>query len=580
MLIRFALKLSLATLICLSPELFANTTVNQATLSSYDYDNEIFHPIRAEHGMVASEHEIASQVGLDILKRGGNAVDAAVAVGFALAVVLPHAGNLGGGGFLVLHDVKSGQNIALDFREMAPRHASRNMFLDENGNIIAGKSLYSHDAIGVPGTVAGLEYALKKWGSLPLSEVISPAIQLAEHGIPVSHSLAKMLNAVQEKLGKWPSSRAIFFQEDRPLRYGERLVQQDLAHSLRLISQQGSPVFYRGEIGDKIIAQIQHHQGLMQKNDLRAYKVIERQPVMGNYKGYQIVTMPPPSSGGVHLVQILNIVEQFPLQQWGANSAQTLHYLTESMKLAYADRSQYLGDSDFVHVPVKGLSSKRYAQTLAKRISAEHATPSSHIRPANPLPYESDQTTHYSVVDQHGNAVSVTYTLNFNFGSGIVAAGTGILLNNEMDDFSAKNGEPNAFGLIGGDANAIAPHKRPLSSMTPTIVLKDQKAWLVTGSPGGSRIISTVLQTLINTIDFQMNPAEAAAAPRIHHQWLPDEIRVEKGISADTIELLKQKGHKIMQKSTMGRTQTIQILPDGIYGYSDPRNPDGATLGY
>ena len=580
MLIRFALKLSLATLICLSAELFANTTVNQATLSSYDYDNEIFHPIRAEHGMVASEHEIASQVGLDILKRGGNAVDAAVAVGFALAVVLPHAGNLGGGGFLVLHDVKSGQNIALDFREMAPRHASRNMFLDENGNIIAGKSLYSHDAIGVPGTVAGLEYALKKWGSLPLSEVISPAIQLAEHGIPVSHSLAKMLNAAQEKLGKWPSSRAIFFQEDRPLHYGERLVQQDLAHSLRLISQQGSRVFYRGEIGGKIIAQIQDHQGIMQKSDLRAYKVVERQPIMGNYKGYQIVTMPPPSSGGIHVVQMLNILEQFPLQQWGANSAQTLHYQTESMKLAYADRSQYLGDPDFVHVPVKGLSSKRYAQTLAKRISANHATPSSRIRPANPLPYESDQTTHYSVVDQHGNAVSVTYTLNFNFGSGIVAAGTGILLNNEMDDFSAKNGEPNAFGLIGGDANAIAPRKRPLSSMTPTIVLKDQKAWLVTGSPGGSRIISTVLQTLINTIDFQMNPAEAAATPRIHHQWLPDEIRVEKGISADTLELLKQKGHKIVQKSTMGRTQTIQILPDGIYGYSDPRNPDGATLGY
>ena len=265
MLIRFALKLSLATLICLSPELFANTTVNQATLSSYDYDNEIFHPVRAQNGMVASEHAIASQVGLDILKRGGNAVDAAVAVGFALAVVLPHAGNLGGGGFLVLHDSQSGQNIALDFREMAPHHASRNMFLDENDNIIAGKSLYSHDAIGVPGTVAGLEYALKKWGSLPLSEVIAPAIQLAENGIPVSHSLAKMLNAAQEKLGKWPSSRAIFFQEDRPLRYGERLVQQDLAHSLRLISQQGSRVFYRGEIGDKIIAQIQHHQGIMQK---------------------------------------------------------------------------------------------------------------------------------------------------------------------------------------------------------------------------------------------------------------------------------------------------------------------------
>lgn len=358
MLIRFALKLSLATLCCLSTELYANTALNQATLSSYDYDNDIFHPVRAQNGMVASEHEIASQVGLDILKRGGNAVDAAVAVGFTLAVVLPHAGNLGGGGFLIVHDAQSGKNIALDFREMAPRRASRDMYLDENGNIIAGKSLYSHDAIGVPGTVAGLEYALKKWGSLPLSEVISPAIQLAENGIPVSHSLAKMLNAAEDKLGKWPSSRAIFFQADRPLRYGERLVQQDLAHSLRLISQQGSRVFYRGEIGDKIIAEIQNHHGIMQKSDLHAYKVIERQPIIGNYKGYQIVTMPPPSSGGVHLVQILNILEQFPLQQWGANSAQTLHYLAESMKLAYADRSKYLGDPDFVHVPVAGLSSK------------------------------------------------------------------------------------------------------------------------------------------------------------------------------------------------------------------------------
>ncbi|UDM37411.1 gamma-glutamyltransferase [Acinetobacter haemolyticus] len=580
MLIRFALKLSLATLCCLTTELYANTALNQATLSSYDYDNDIFHPVRAQNGMVASEHEIASQVGLDILKRGGNAVDAAVAVGFTLAVVLPHAGNLGGGGFLIVHDAQSGKNIALDFREMAPRRASRDMYLDENGNIIAGKSLYSHDAIGVPGTVAGLEYALKKWGSLPLSEVITPAIQLAENGIPVSHSLAKMLNAAQDKLGKWPSSRAIFFQENRPLRYGERLVQQDLAHSLRVISQQGSRMFYRGEIGDKIIAEIQQHQGIMQKSDLHAYKVIERQPIRGNYKGYQIVTMPPPSSGGVHLVQMLNILEQFPLQQWGANSAQTLHYLAESMKLAYADRSKYLGDPDFVHVPVAGLSSKPYAKMLAQQISATTARPSASIQPNNPIPYESDQTTHYSVTDQHGNAVSVTYTLNFNFGSGIVAAGTGILLNNEMDFFSAKHGVENAFGLIGGDANAIAPYKRPLSSMTPTIVLKNQKAWLVTGSPGGSRIISTVLQTLINSIDFQMNPAEVAAVPRIHHQWLPDEIRVEKGISADTLELLKQKGHKIVQKSTMGRTQTIQILPDGIYGYSDPRNPDGATRGY
>lgn len=386
MLIRFALKLSLATLCCLATELYANTALNQATLSSYDYDNDIFHPVRAQNGMVASEHEIASQVGLDILKRGGNAVDAAVAVGFTLAVVLPHAGNLGGGGFLIVHDAQSGKNIALDFREMAPRRTSRDMYLDENGNIIAGKSLYSHDAIGVPGTVAGLEYSLKKWGSLPLSEVITPAIQLAENGIPVSHSLAKMLNAAQDKLGKWPSSRAIFFQENRPLRYGERLVQQDLVHSLRLISQQGSRVFYRGEIGDKIIAEIQQHQGIMQKSDLHAYKVIERQPIMGNYKGYQIVTMPPPSSGGVHLVQMLNILEQFPLQQWGANSAQTLHYLAESMKLGYADRSKYLGDPDFVHVPVVGLSSKPYAKMLAQQISATTARPSASIQPNNRSP--------------------------------------------------------------------------------------------------------------------------------------------------------------------------------------------------
>ncbi len=575
------LKVSITfTALFLSSPIFAETVQIPNALTSYDYDNEIFHPIQAKNGMVASEHEIASRVGLDILKRGGNAVDAAVAVGFALAVVLPHAGNLGGGGFMVLHEAKSGKNIALDFREMAPQRATKEMYLDQNGEITAGKSLYSHESIGVPGTVAGLEYALKHWGTLPLTKVIAPSIPLAEQGIPVSHSLAKMLNAAKEKLGKWPSSRAIFYQNDRPLQQGDRLVQKDLARSLKLIAKHGSPVFYQGKIGDKIIAQIQNNQGIMQKSDLESYKVIERTPIVGDYRGYQVVTMPPPSSGGVHIVQMLNILEHYPLAEFGVNSAQTIHYLAESMKLAYADRSQYLGDPDFVQVPVTGLTSKKYAAMLAKRISANMARPSAAIQPNNPLSYESDQTTHYSVVDQYGNAVSVTYTLNFNFGNGIVAAGTGILLNNEMDDFSAKRGVPNAFGLIGGEANAIAPYKRPLSSMTPTLILKNNQPWLVTGSPGGSRIISTVLQTILNSIDFKMNPAEAAATPRMHHQWMPDEIRIEKGISADTVALLQQKGHKIVQKSTMGRTQTIQILPDGIYGYSDPRNPDGATVGY
>ena len=563
-----------------APAAVQQTSAAAAASAAYDFDMDVFHPVVANNGMVATEQELASRIGLDILKAGGNAVDAAVGIGFALAVALPNAGNLGGGGFMMVHDAKTGKSVALDFREVAPLKATRNMYLDDKGNVINGKSLYTHYAVGVPGTVAGMEHALKKWGTMPLDKVIAPSIALAEKGFPVSESLAKILRQEQKNMGKWPATTEIFWKDGAPLKRGDLLVQKDLAQSMRLIAQQGAMAFYEGAIAQKIAAEMAPHAGAVTLQDLREYKVAEREPVRGTYRGHEVVTMPPPSSGGTHLVQILNMLEQWPLAQWGQNSAQTLHHMAESSKLAYADRSEYLGDPDFVKIPLKGLTSKRYAESLAKSIDPNRARPAKEIKPGQPQPYESDQTTHYSVVDKAGNAVAVTYTLNTNFGSGIVAKGTGILLNNEMDDFSAKPGVANAYGLVGGDANAVAAKKRPLSSMTPTLVLKDGKPTLVTGSPGGARIITTVLQTVVNTIDFGNNPAEAAAAPRVHHQWTPDELRVEKGLSPDTLALLKQRGHNIAVKPSMGRTQTIQIRNGMLYGYSDPRNPDGQTLGY
>jgi len=556
------------------------TAAAQAASAAYDFDMDIFHPVVARNGMVATEQELASRIGLDILKSGGNAVDAAVGIGFALAVALPNAGNLGGGGFMVVHDAKTGKNIALDFREMAPAGASRDMYLDANGKVVDGKSLYTHYAIGVPGTVAGMEHALKSWGTLPLAKVVAPAAALAAKGFPVSETLAKILQQEKKNMGQWPATRAIFWKNGEPLKAGDTLVQKDLAASIRLIGQQGARAFYQGAIAQKIAAETAPHAGAVTLADLRNYRVVERAPTTGTYRGYEIVTMPPPSSGGPHLVQILNMLEPLPLAQWGSNSAQTIHYLAESMKLAYADRSEYLGDPDFVKIPLKGLTSKAYAAQLLKTIDPNAARSARSIKPGQPQPYESDQTTHYSVVDKAGNAVAVTYTLNTNFGSGIVARGTGIMLNNEMDDFSAKPGVANAYGLVGGDANAVAPAKRPLSSMTPTMVLKDGQPVLVTGSPGGARIITAVLQTVVNVIDFGMNPAEAASVPRVHHQWTPDELRVEKGLSPDTIALLKARGHNVVVKPTMGRTQTIQLRGGALYGYSDPRNPDGKTLGY
>ena len=552
----------------------------QAAAAAYDFDMDIFHPVVASNGMVASEQELASRIGLDILKSGGNAVDAAVAMGFALAVALPNAGNIGGGGFMMVHDAKTGKSVALDFREVAPAKATRDMYLDAQGKVIDGKSLYTHYAVGVPGTVAGMEHALKRWGTLPLSRVVAPAVALADKGFPVSETPAKILQQEQKNMGRWPATQAIFWKNGAPLKRGDALVQKDLAQSLRLIGEQGAKAFYEGAIAQKIAAEMAPHAGALSLQDLKNYKVVEREPVRGSYRGYQIVTMPPPSSGGAHLIQILNMMERWPMNQWGVNSAKSIHHMAEGMKLAYADRAEYLGDPDFVKVPLKGLISKRYADQLAAGINATQARSAKDIKPGKPQPYESDQTTHYSVVDKAGNAVAVTYTLNTNCGSGIVAKGTGIMLNNEMDDFSAKPGVANAYGLVGGEANAVAAGKRPLSSMTPTLVLKDGKPTLVTGSPGGARIITTVLQTVVNTIDFGMNPAEAAATPRFHHQWTPDELRIEKGFSADTLALLRQWGHNVAVKPSMGRTQTIQIRDGMLYGASDPRNPDGQTLGY
>mgnify|MGYP000215102963 FL=1 len=579
-------NLSLALMLVISPiaqsKLLPQPVTNASQLAAnrYDSSNDIFHPVYGKNGMVASEQGLATQVGLDILKQGGNAIDAAVAVGFALAVVLPNAGNIGGGGFMVLHDDKTGKDVAIDFREIAPAKASRDMYLDNQGNVIDGKSLFTHDASGVPGTVAGMEYALKKWGTMPLSKVLEPAIQLADKGFIVSDVLAQTLKEEKSTLGKWSASKAIFFKNGEPLKSGDLLVQKDLAKSLRLIAKQGAKAFYQGEIATKIAKEMQSHGGTMTLEDLKAYKVVERQPIIGDYRGYKVVTMPPPSSGGVHLIEILNMLEHYPIKEDGVNSAKNIHHMAESMKLAYADRSEYLGDPDFVKIPVAGLTSKAYANERVKTIDDNKARLSSTIKPGKPQPYESDQTTHFSVMDKAGNAAAVTYTLNLNFGSGIVVEGTGILLNNEMDDFSVKPGVPNAFGLVGGTANAIEAKKRPLSSMTPTIVMKNNKPWLVTGSPGGARIITTVLQSVVNTIDHEMNPAEAIITPRVHHQWLPDELRVEAGISPDTIKLLQDKGHKVVTKAPMGRIQIIQADDSGFYGYSDPRNPDGKTLGF
>ncbi len=542
-----------------------------------------FQPETAQNGMVASQEAVASRVGVDILKKGGNAVDAAIATGFALAVTLPRAGNLGGGGFMMIHLADSGDTKALDYREMAPAAAFKDMFLGEDGEPDNQKSRFSGLAVGVPGTVAGFAEAFEKHGSgkLTWAELVAPAIGLAENGIEVTPDLAASLTASAKRLLQDPATAAIFYKTGGlPFVPGETLKQTDLAATLKLIADKGAAGFYTGEVAEKIAQKVTASGGGMTTEDLAGYKPVWRDPVVGSYHGYEIASMPPPSSGGVHIVQILNMLQGYPLAEYGPNSADSIHVMAETMRRAYADRSKYLGDPDFVDVPVKGLTDPAYAAELVKSIKMDMATPSEEVKPGDPFPYESNQTTHYSVVDKDGNAVSNTYTLNFSYGVGLTADGTGVLLNNELDDFSAKPGVPNAYGLIGGTANAVEGGKRPLSSMSPTLVFKDGKLFLATGSPGGSRIITTTLQIILNVVDHGMNIAEATAAPRIHNQWLPDEIRIEEGLSPDTIRLLEARGHKVEVKNAMGSTQSIMLVDGVLAGASDPRRPGALSAGY
>ncbi|MEL4250434.1 gamma-glutamyltransferase [Shewanella xiamenensis] len=538
-------------------------------------------PVWAKHGMVASQETLASRTGVEILKQGGNAVDAAVAVAFSLAVTLPRAGNIGGGGFMLVHLAKENKTIAIDYREMAPSKAKKDIFLDENGDAVTKLSREHGLAVGVPGTVMGMSLALEKYGTMTMAQVTAPAIKMAQEGISVSPDLAVSLAGLKRRMSQWPSTAAIFYKADgSDFQVDDILKQPELAHSLQLIAEKGTKGFYEGETAEKLVKAVQEAGGIMTLEDLKHYKAVEREPVRGQYRGYEVVSMPPPSSGGVHIIEMLNVLQQFPIDKFGHNTAQTIHVMAETMKHAYADRSEYLGDPDFYKVPVKQLTDKDYAQKIASQIALNKTTPSEEIKPGNLAPYESDQTTHFSVVDKWGNAVSNTYTLNFSYGSGLVAKGTGILLNNEMDDFSAKPGTPNGYGLVGGDANAVEGNKRPLSSMSPTIVMKDGKPFLVTGSPGGSRIITTTLQIIMNVIDHGLNIAEASNAARVHHQWLPDELRVETSLNRDTISLLEAKGHKVSVQSAMGSTQSIMVTDQGIFGATDPRHSGSEAVGY
>jgi gamma-glutamyltranspeptidase/glutathione hydrolase len=552
-----------------------------ARLPIIDYRNR-FLPEVARQGMIVGPERLAAEIGRDILQGGGNAVDAAVATGFALAVSYPRAGNLGGGGFMLIHLAGEQRQTLIDYRETAPAAAGRDLYLDEAGQVDRQRMYFSHQSAGVPGTVAGLLYALEHYGTMPLKKVLAPAIALAEKGLEVSFALNFEIDARAERLRMNPEARRLFFKPDgSAYGIGERWRQPELAWTLRQIARHGRDGFYAGEVAERIVAEMQAGDGLITLEDLAAYRAVEREPVRGRFHDFEVVSTPPPSSGGVHIIQMLNILEGLPLAEAGHNSAAYLHYLAESMKLAYADRSQYLGDSDFVPVPVAELTSKAYAARQRAGIKPDRAVPSTAIRPGAQLPSESHDTTHFTVADAAGNVVSNTYTLNFSFGSHIAVPGTGMLLNNEMADFAAAPGVANAYGLVEGEANRIEGGKRPLSSMSPTLVLRDGRAWLATGSPGGSVIITTVLQTLLNAMVFDMNIAAAAAGARVHHQWLPDILRVEQGVSPDTIRLLRNMGHKVETGDrTLGRTQSILLENGYLYGATDTRRLGGHVAGY
>jgi gamma-glutamyltranspeptidase/glutathione hydrolase len=538
-------------------------------------------PIAATHGMVVAQEKISAKVGADVMAHGGNAIDAAVASGFAMAVTYPRAGNIGGGGFMVIHTA-AGEDITIDYRETAPAKATRDMFLGNDGKPDIAKSRDSALGIGVPGTVAGLALALEKYGSgkFTWSDLLQPAIALARDGFVVADDIAATLPDLQRRTARWPSSVKIFSRSDgTALQPGDTLTQSDLAATLTAIAAQGPRGFYEGPVAQKLVDGINKAGGIFAIEDLKAYQPVIRQPVRGSYRGYDIVSMPLPSSGGTVLLETLNILEGFPVATLRQGSAPSLHLLIEAMKRAYADRARYLGDPAFVNAPIAILTSKDYAAKQRASIDLDKATPWTDALSAVP-PREGQNTTHYSVVDAAGNVVSNTYTLNFPYGVGLVADGTGVLMNNELDDFTAAPGASNAFGLVGFEANLPGPGKRPLSSMSPTIVLKDGKPVLVTGSPGGSRIISTVLQVIVNVIDYRMNIMSAVAAPRLHHQWLPDEVRIERGFSEETLNALRAMGHKVVEPMGQTSANSILVTPDGLLGAPDPRTRGAEASGY
>jgi gamma-glutamyltranspeptidase / glutathione hydrolase len=536
--------------------------------------------VRSEKGMVVSASSLASKVGLQILKKGGNAVDAAVAVGFALSVTYPVAGNLGGGGFMVIHTA-DGKTYSIDYREKAPMKAFRDMFLDADGNYVEESSTEGINSSGVPGSVAGMLYALEKYGTMKLSEVIQPAINLAEDGFPLDYHTAASFNSNYDAFARYPSSKRIFTKEDGSFKPGYIFKQSDLAGTLKRILSDGKKGFYEGQTADMIVRQFRDMGGLVTEEDLKSYEPVERTPLTGYYRGYKVISMGPPSSGGTALLQLLNIMEnkQFSKDEWGSSSY--IHYLAEAMKFVYADRAKYLGDPDFTEVPLEKLLSKEYARELFELIK-DYSIPSDSILSGGLLLSESTETTHYSVYDANGNSVSVTTTLNSGYGSNIVVDGAGFLLNNEMDDFSIKAGVPNQFGLLGSEANSVQPGKRMLSSMTPTIILKEDKPLLILGSPGGSTIITVVLQVIMNIIDFEMNLSQAIRANRIHHQWFPDQIDYEKlGLTLDVRNNLREMGYQIGNERSLGLVEGILIdsVNNIIYGVSDPRG-NGSAEGY
>lgn len=534
-------------------------------------------PVAARNGMVVASEPLAAEAGVEILNAGGNAIDAAVAVGFALAVTYPRAGNIGGGGFMLIR-LADGETIVVDYREEAPQAATRDMYLDADGELTADASTVGAQAAAVPGTVAGLALAHQKYGKLPWRRVLQPAIRLASRGFPVGYELSESLRAKREDLSKFPETRRIFLRNGRPYEADEIFRQRNLARTLRRIASRGPQAFYAGPIARSIVATMGKHGGLITLDDLKRYEAKLRTPLRSTFRGFEVLAVPPPSSGGVGLIEMLNVLE--PLEIGPPNSFRSIHLLAQTMRRAYADRAAYLGDADFSSVPVSGLTSRAYAAKLREEIlNGKVEAP---VTAGEPKGFESEETTHFSVVDGQGNAVANTYTLNGSYGSFVTVEGAGFLLNNEMDDFTTRPGEPNMYGLLQSEANTIAPRKRPLSSMTPTMVVRDGKLRLVLGSPGGGTIINTVLQVLLNVLAFNMDIRQAVTSPRLHHQWMPDQLILERwGFSADTIHLLKEAGYKLEYRESMGICEAIEIDPETgwRFGAADPRGA-GKAVGY